>query len=62
MFLIEIQGVLGLYEFWAREKLVQTKFVVVKFLVRAIHGMVYIWKLVLVKLGFVKFEQAKDPL
>ena len=28
--LIDIQGVLGLHEFWAREKLVQAKFVLVK--------------------------------
>ena len=27
---LEIQGVLGLHEFWAREKIVQAKFVLVK--------------------------------
>ena len=69
-----VQGVLGLHEFWAREELVQAKFVLVKlctssknfmlvkFIVRAIQGMVYTWKFVQVKFVLVKFVQAKDTL
>ena len=57
-----LQGILGLHEFWAREKLVQAKFVLVKFLLRTIQGMVYIWKFLQVKFMLVKIVQAKDPL
>ena len=34
----------------------------VKFLVRAIQGMVYIWKFMLVNFVLVKLVQIKDPL